>query len=45
MPTDDELVSVFEIMISGIGSIKSRVHDIEDDVHALISASAPSERC
>ena len=44
MPTDDKLVSLFEIMISGFGSMNSRVHDIEDGVHALISASAQSER-
>ena len=44
MPTDDKLVSLYEIMNSSFGSMNSRVHDIEDGVHALISASAQSER-
>ena len=44
MPTDDKLVSLFEIMISGFGSMNSRVNNIENNVHALISEKAQSER-
>ena len=40
MPTDDKLVSLFEIMISGFGSMNSRVNNIENNVHALISEKA-----
>ena len=44
MPTDDKLVSLFEIMISGFGSMNSRVNNIENNVHALISEKVQSER-
>ena len=44
MSTDDKLVSLFEIMIDGFGSMNSRVNNIENNVHALISESAQSER-
>ena len=44
MSMDDKLVSLFDIMTSGFGSISSRVNDLEEDVHELISASAQSER-
>ena len=44
MPTDDKLVSLFEVMTSGFGSVNSRVQDIEDNVHELMSSSAQVER-
>ena len=44
MPTDDKLVSLFEVMTSGFGSVNSRVQDVEDNVHELMSSSAQVER-
>lgn len=43
MSTDDKLVSLFEIMTS-FGSMNTRVSDLEDDVHALLSLNNASER-
>ena len=44
IPTDDKIVSLLEIMISDFGSMNSRVKNIENNVHALISKNAQSER-
>ena len=44
MSQDEKLVSLFDIMTSGFGSMNSKVHAIEDNVHALISVSVQSER-
>lgn len=43
MSTDEKLVSLFEI-ITSFGSMNSRVSDLEDDVHALLSLNNASER-
>ena len=44
MSMDEKLVSLFEIMTSGFGSMNSRVSELEDNVHVLLSSSAQSER-
>ena len=41
---DEKLVSLFEIMISGFGSMNSRASELENGVHVLLSSSAKSER-
>ena len=43
MSTDEKLVSLFEI-ITSFGSMNSRVSDLEDDVHALLSLYNASHR-
>ena len=44
MSMDEKLVSLFEIMTSGFGSMNSRVSELWDNVHVLLSSSAQSER-
>ena len=44
MSMDEKLVSLFEIMTSGFGSMNSIVRELEDGVHVLLSSSAKSER-
>ena len=44
MSTDEKLVSLFEIMSSGFGPMNSRLSELEDGVHVLLSSSAKSER-
>ena len=44
MLQDEKLVSLFDIMTIGFGSMNSKLHAIEDNVHALISVSVLSER-
>ena len=43
MSTDEKLVSLFEIM-TGFGSLTSRVHSLEDNVHSIIALNVESER-
>ena len=44
MAADEKLVSLFEIMTSGFGSMNSRVSELDDNVHVLLLSSAQSER-
>ena len=43
MSTDEKLVSLFEIM-TGFGSLNSRVHSLEDNIHSISALNVESER-